>query len=211
MQRITLMAAIFCGLFLVSTSTASAHRARHHHHHVKHHAKHHKMYRVHGHASFHWSYRERATRMLGIVPRDTIMLAHPSGCPHRAFCGCGAMRYLGMNDRSLWLAAAWLRYPRTAPAPRMVAVRGRHHVVVLLHEVRGSVWRVYDANSGRHQTREHNIDISRFSVRDPTGRSALSSFSRSPRAHRWHRGRTPSREAARPYRAHVAAGAFQNL
>src|ERR1041385_7700939 len=38
------------------------------------------------------------------------MLPHPSGCPARAFCGCGAsVEVFGRPVRSLWLAAAWFR------------------------------------------------------------------------------------------------------
>jgi hypothetical protein len=56
------------------------------------------------------------------------------------------------GEASLWLAANWFRFPRSAPAPGTVAVK-RHHVFVLERHIRGSTWMVYDANSGRHRTR----------------------------------------------------------
>lgn len=54
--------------------------------------------------------------------RQAMILPHPSGCPRRAFCGCGAaVEVFGRPIRSLWLAARWLDFPRAAPAPGMVA------------------------------------------------------------------------------------------
>jgi hypothetical protein len=50
------------------------------------------------------------------------------------------------------------KFPRAAPAPGRVAVR-RHHVFVLLEQIRGHLWLAYDANSGRHLTRIHARSI----------------------------------------------------
>jgi hypothetical protein len=95
------------------------------------------------------------------------IVAHPSGCPRRAFCGCGAaVRIFGRPIRSLWLAANWFRFPRTSPAPGTVAVR-RHHVFVLEHHIGGSVWQVYDANSGGRRTRIHARSIAGYAIVDP--------------------------------------------
>jgi len=95
------------------------------------------------------------------------IVAHPDGCPRRAFCGCGAaVRLFGKPIRSLWLAAAWFRFPRVSPAPGMVAVR-RHHVFVLLEWIEGDVWLAYDANSGRHVTRIHARSIRGFTIVNP--------------------------------------------
>ena len=95
------------------------------------------------------------------------IVAHPSGCPRRAFCGCGAaVRIFGKPIRSLWLAANWFRFPRTSPAPGTVAVR-RHHVFVLEHHIGGSVWQVYDANSGGRRTRIHARSIAGYAIVDP--------------------------------------------
>lgn len=98
------------------------------------------------------------------------IVSHPSGCPSRAFCGCGAsVERFGRSIRSLWLARNWLRFPRSEPAPGRAAVRrDGHHVVILREHVRGQVWIVYDANSGRHRTRVHPRSIAGFVIVDPS-------------------------------------------
>ena len=95
------------------------------------------------------------------------VVAHPEGCPWRQFCGCGAsIRVFGRSIRSLWLAAAWFKFPRATPAPGMAAVRN-HHVMVLESHVSGDVWTVYDANSGGHQTRVHQRSIAGYVIVNP--------------------------------------------
>jgi hypothetical protein len=95
------------------------------------------------------------------------MVDHPSGCPGRAFCGCGAaVRVFGTPRRDLWLASNWLRFPRAAPAPGMAAAR-RGHVMVLESHVGGSTWIVYDANSGGHATRVHARSITGYVIVNP--------------------------------------------
>lgn len=98
------------------------------------------------------------------------VVSHPAGCPARAFCGCGAsVERFGRSVRSLWLAANWLRFPRAEPAPGRAAVRrDGHHVVILREHVRGQIWIVYDANSGRHRTRVHPRSIAGFVIVDPS-------------------------------------------
>lgn len=97
------------------------------------------------------------------------IVAHPSGCPRSAFCGCGAaVRVFGHSVRKLWLAANWFRFPRTAPASGMVAVR-RHHVFVLEADLGGGVWRVFDANSGHHLTRVHARSLAGYQIVNPYG------------------------------------------
>lgn len=97
------------------------------------------------------------------------LVSHPAGCPSRAFCGCGAsVEVFGHSVRSLWLAAAWLRFPRTTPAPGMVAAR-RGHVFVLRHQTERGTWMVYDANSGGHATRVHERSLAGFVVVNPHG------------------------------------------
>lgn len=101
------------------------------------------------------------------VARPVQILPHPAGCPRRAFCGCGAaVRLFGSPVRSLWLAAAWFRFPRAAPAPGTVAVR-RHHVFVLESHLGGSTWLAYDANSGGHATRLHARSIVGYVIVNP--------------------------------------------
>jgi hypothetical protein len=97
------------------------------------------------------------------------IVSHPTGCPRRAFCGCGAsVRVFGRSVRSLWLASAWFKFPRAAPSPGMVAVR-RGHVFVLETHIGGNVWKVYDANSGRRQTRIHPRSIAGYAIVNPNG------------------------------------------
>lgn len=97
------------------------------------------------------------------------VVAHPRGCPSRAFCGCGASVYLfGKPIRELFLARNWFRFPQALPAPRMAGVR-RHHVFVLVSHVEGDVWQVYDANSGGRRTRIHNRSIAGYRIVNPNG------------------------------------------
>lgn len=126
---------------LISVISASPALAKHHHH--RHHHKSH------------------------YAARQGVILAHPSGCPRVSFCGCGAaVRVFGRPIRSLWLAANWYRFPHAQAAPGMAAVR-RHHVFVLEAPIGGSVWQVYDANSGHHTTRIHARSIAGFTIVNP--------------------------------------------
>lgn len=94
-------------------------------------------------------------------------LSHPAGCPSRAFCGCGAaVEVFGRPVRDLWLAANWLRFPRTSPAPGMVAAR-RGHVFVLKHEVSPGIWMVADYNSGGHRSRLHARPLGGYRIVNP--------------------------------------------
>jgi len=101
--------------------------------------------------------------------RSASIIEHPAGCPRRAFCGCGAsVKIFGKPVRSLYLAAAWLRFPRATPAPGMAAAR-RGHVFVLEQHLGGSTWLVYDANSGGHRTRIHPRSLAGYTVVNPHG------------------------------------------
>ena len=102
-------------------------------------------------------------------PAHAGPVTHPSGCPARAFCGCGAaVRVFGSPVRALWLAAAWFKFPRTAPHPGAVAVR-RHHVFVLEQHLGGDKWQVYDANSGHGMTQIHARSIAGYTIVSPRG------------------------------------------
>jgi hypothetical protein len=129
------------------------------------------------------SYSKQAKRFLNVgfgaaqqsyVPRNGSghtgsIVSHPSGCPGRQFCGCGAsVRVFGRAVRSLYLAANWFRFPRSHPAPGMVAVR-RHHVFVLESHLGGNTWMAYDANSGRGMTRIHPRSLAGYTVVNPHG------------------------------------------
>jgi hypothetical protein len=95
------------------------------------------------------------------------IVAHPSGCPARQFCGCGAsIEVFGHPVRGLYLAANWYKFPRAQPAPNTVAVRP-HHVFVLKQHVEGTKWVVYDANSGKHLTRVHERSIAGYTIVKP--------------------------------------------
>jgi hypothetical protein len=110
------------------------------------------------------SHREAMAEMNG--GRGQVVGGRPAGCP-RSFCGCGAsMRVFGRIVPGLNLAANWLRFPRTAPAPGMVAAR-RGHVFVLERHIAGDTWMAYDANSGRHATRIHARSLRGYTVVNP--------------------------------------------
>jgi hypothetical protein len=108
-----------------------------------------------------------ATQIADANGNDGVVGRRPSGCPH-AFCGCEASRYLfGEIRPELNLAANWIRkFPRTSPAPGMVAAR-QHHVMVLMRHVEGNDWFVHDGNSGGGLTREHIVSISGYTVVNP--------------------------------------------
>lgn len=100
------------------------------------------------------------------VPEDRTIGGRPAGCP-RAFCGCGAsLRVFGRVVPELNLAANWLRFPRTSPAPGMVAAR-RGHVFVLEQSLGGDMWMAYDANSGGSATRIHARSLRGYTVVNP--------------------------------------------
>jgi hypothetical protein len=106
-------------------------------------------------------------QLLGRLDRSSVMLAHPSGCPRVAFCGCGAATAVfGSPRRDLWQARAWYKFPRAQAASGNAIVRA-HHVAILREHVSGSVWMVEDYNSGGHQSRMHARDISGFTVVNP--------------------------------------------
>lgn len=96
-----------------------------------------------------------------------VIGGRPAGCPHR-YCACAlSLRIFGRVIASLNLAANWpRRFAPTAPAPSMVAARSGHAFQLLSH-VEGSVWRVYDANSGGGKTRIHNRSIAGYRIVDP--------------------------------------------
>ena len=98
--------------------------------------------------------------------RGQIVGGRPAGCP-RSFCGCAAsMRVFGRIVPGLNLASNWLRFPRTAPAPGMVAAR-RGHVFVLEQHVEGDTWMAYDGNSGGRATRIHARSLRGYTVVNP--------------------------------------------
>jgi len=108
-----------------------------------------------------------ATTLIG-TSGDRVVGGRPAGCPS-SFCGCGAsLRVFGRVVPELNLASNWLRFPRTAPAPGMVAAR-RGHVFVLEQHLAGDTWMAYDANSGGHATRIHARSLRGYTVVNPRG------------------------------------------
>jgi hypothetical protein len=104
------------------------------------------------------------------VSGERIVGGRPAGCPS-SFCGCGAaLRVFGRHVPELNLASNWLRFPRTAPAPGMVAAR-RGHVFVLEQHLGGDMWMAYDANSGGHRTRMHARSLRGYAIVNPRGSS----------------------------------------
>lgn len=95
------------------------------------------------------------------------MLPHPAGCPRSLFCGCGAaVEVFGTPRRDLWLAANWLKFPRAAPAPGMVAAR-HGHVFVLKQQLSDGQWLVADYNSGGRASRLHVRPLRGYTIVNP--------------------------------------------
>lgn len=110
--------------------------------------------------------RHKGKRVASARGRDAKFVAHPVGCPRRSFCGCGVARHFGIQDRSLWLAVNWLRFPRATPAPGMVAAR-RGHVFAILRVIAPGRVLAYDPNSGGHRTRVWVRSIAGFTIVNP--------------------------------------------
>lgn len=109
-----------------------------------------------------------STAMTTSISGDRVIGGRPAGCPS-SFCGCGAaLRVFGHVVPELNLASNWLRFPRTSPAPGMVAAR-RGHVFVLEQHLEGDMWMAYDANSGGHATRMHARSLRGYTVVNPRG------------------------------------------
>jgi len=114
-------------------------------------------HRHHHHKAIHYDYS------------DSRIVSHPSGCPGRAFCGCGvSVRVFGRPIRSLYLAANWFRFPRTEPSAGMVAVRNHHVMYIIDYNGNGNAT-VYDPNSGGHQTRIHTRSLAGYKIVNPHG------------------------------------------
>ncbi len=100
---------------------------------------------------------------------STVIGGRPAGCPWR-FCGCAlSIRLFGRQVPGLNLAWNWaVKFPRTSPAPGMVAVR-RGHVFQLLAHAGGNHWVAWDANSGGHRIRIHNRSVAGHVIVNPHG------------------------------------------
>lgn len=83
-----------------------------------------------------------------------IIGGRPAGCPHR-YCGCGARKYLGIDDVRLNLAWNWTKYYHGSTP---VAV-WRHHVAIIERMTGPHTAILRDYNSGRGLSRIHERDI----------------------------------------------------
>lgn len=113
--------------------------------------------------------RHTRTRPTDANGNAVVIGGRPAGCPRR-YCGCSASLYVfGKIRPELNLALNWARkFPRTTPAPGMVAARSGH-VFVLMSHVAGNEWLVHDGNSGGGLTRQHVRSISGFRIVNPHG------------------------------------------
>lgn len=104
---------------------------------------------------------------VGLVHMLESMQPHPSGCPYRAFCGCGVSeRVYGHPVRNLYLAANWFRFPRTFAHAGAVAVRN-HHVFYIEEAYGDGTVLAYDPNSGGHATRLHRVSLAGYAIVEP--------------------------------------------
>jgi hypothetical protein len=181
MTRLLILLSIML-TFLCTNAEARSHRHhnQHRHHHIhRHHHTHQPKAQPQQFALFSWfqpaQYQPQTVTRVKTTHHyysdaSSQIVSHPSGCPARLFCGCGAsVNLYGHPVRELFLAANWYKFPRTLPAPNTVGVR-RHHVFVLKQHISGSIWMVYDANAGRHQTLLHPRSISGYTIVNPHGR-----------------------------------------
>lgn len=100
---------------------------------------------------------------------DGRVVAHPAGCPSRAFCGCGvSVKVFGKPIRDLFLARNWFKFPRATPGAGMVAVRNGHVMYIMAYDGNGNAT-VYDPNSGGHRTRIHIRSLAGYRVVNPHG------------------------------------------
>ena len=108
--------------------------------------------------------------MLLCSPVHAQILDHPSGCPHRLFCGCGvSVRVFGHPVKELFKASEWFKFKHAKAAPGMVAVR-KHHVFFIEAVHENGIVTAYDPNSGGHLTRLHEVELKGFTVVNPNVR-----------------------------------------
>jgi hypothetical protein len=97
------------------------------------------------------------------------VVAHPAGCPHTAFCGCGvSVRVFGHPVPDLYPASAWRRFPRATARPGMVAVWPGHVAYIISADGDGQAT-LYDPNSGGHLTRVHKRSLAGAVIVNPRG------------------------------------------
>lgn len=102
-----------------------------------------------------------------------IVGGRPAGCPRR-YCGCGvSLKVFGKIIPELNLALNWKRkFPRTSPAPGMVAARSGH-VFYIKEVIDSGTVIAYDPNSGGGKTRIHERSLRGYTVVNPHGSLAM--------------------------------------
>ena len=114
------------------------------------------------------AYQRTIVGQRGAVYDRGQIVAHPVGCPHYLFCGCGtALKVFGRPIRDLWLVANWYRFPRATPAAGRVVLWGRRHVAYIMAAYGDGTATLYDPNSGNGLTRVHRVSIAGLTVVDP--------------------------------------------
>lgn len=109
------------------------------------------------------------SKYVGFVGGERKVVAHPAGCPHRAFCGCGTSKYLlgrVVTEGGLAIAANWLDFPRAICAPNMAAAR-HGHVFAIIKCLVGNKALAYDPNGGRHKTFIHVRSLAGYTIVNP--------------------------------------------
>ncbi len=96
-----------------------------------------------------------------------VLGGRPAGCPRR-FCGCGvSLKVFGRIIPDLNLATNWRRFAATLPGANTVAWRPGHVLYVEAH-VSGSLYQVYDPNSGGGKIRRHVRNLAGYNFVDPS-------------------------------------------
>ncbi len=115
----------------------------------------------------------KRTRKARIEAGEGVIGGRPAGCPHR-YCGCGvSLKVFGKIIPELNLAYNWKRkFPRTSPAPGMVAARSGH-VFYIVNVIDSSTVLAYDPNSGGGRTRIHERSLHGYTVVNPHGSVAM--------------------------------------
>jgi hypothetical protein len=110
----------------------------------------------------------RTTSQARVTDGATVIGGRPSGCP-RAYCGCAAARFLGLNDPRLNLAWNWTKFYH-GPAP--VAV-WRHHIAIIERMTGPHTAILRDYNSGRGLSRIHERSIAGARIVGRTSYAAI--------------------------------------
>lgn len=96
-----------------------------------------------------------------------ILGGRPAGCPRR-FCGCGvSLKVFGRIIPDLNLAANWKRFASATPGAGTVAWRPGHVLFVEAH-LGGTMYQVYDPNSGGGKIRRHVRNLAGYRFVDPS-------------------------------------------